>query len=82
MFDKYFQQNLQIEAQTTIHADDMLQHYVPHRHDLHQRLLLFDIKQRDTAASFLQSIRDHVLEADYEANVPRETLVCDMFIHV
>ena len=83
-FEKFVTQTIQIQDDTTIDAilNNVETALRPQRHDLQQRFALFEMKQGDLkSTNFLQLLRDTVLEAEYPADIPRETLIRDLFIH-
>lgn len=83
-FEKFVKQGWTIPNETNV--DTILDRVElllrPQRHDLQQRMLLFDKKQGSEGAStFLQSIRDTFSESGYGDAIQKETLVRDLFIH-
>lgn len=84
-FSKYAQQNVVIVDDTTT-VDQILDGVEaslrPQRLDLQNRMKLFDMRQgSEKSTSFLQKLRELILDAGYGENIERETLVRDLFVH-
>ena len=53
----------------------------PERHDLQNRMLLFNLKQVTEACFFLQQIRTVYIDSNYFNSTLCDTLIRDLFIH-